>query len=349
MFTINRGLCEIEFKNINLENIDVDVMEYLWFKIRERYETPTNNIEIGFSEIKEGIRRYSKDSFISSIQRLNGITIITNIKSNKPSKRYKFYFTLSEDKKSFKVEFDEKIFVLFGKSKSFNSYHQHNIYQFNEKYSKLFYKFLVGYKFLIGKSIFVRSNVLMKILNIHTDKSISKIQSDIFKSSVNKINEKTDLNISFDKECVEFENGLEIVKYRVTINSYKGDTDMKGNDLKRETSKKKSDYEKRIDKWINNIKSEFDGKFDTTNTNKIKMIESKTNSVSSLLKIKTDEILVTKTEKGNKLTDIDIIAINEWIENDDYNYDISWVDTYFKTFEKVCLLSQSELKQRGLI
>ena len=41
--------------------------------------------------------------------------------------------------------------------------------------------------------------------------------------------------------------------------------------------------------------------------------------------------------------------INEWIENDDYNYDISWVDTYFKTFEKVCLLSQSELKQRGLI
>ena len=69
---------------------------------------------------------------------------------------------------------------MFGKSKSFNSYHQHNIYQFNEKYSKLFYKFLVGYKFLIGKSIFVRSDVLMKILNIHTDKSISKIQSDIF-------------------------------------------------------------------------------------------------------------------------------------------------------------------------
>lgn len=47
------------------------------------------------------------------------------------------------------------------------------------------------------------------------------------------------------------------------------------------------------------------------------MIESKTNSVSSLLKIKTDEILVTKTEKGNKLTDIDIIAINEWIANKD--------------------------------
>lgn len=45
MFTINRSLCEIEFENINLENIDVDVMEYLWFKIRERFENPTNNIE----------------------------------------------------------------------------------------------------------------------------------------------------------------------------------------------------------------------------------------------------------------------------------------------------------------
>lgn len=45
------------------------------------------------------------------------------------------------------------------------------------------------------------------------------------------------------------------------------------------------------------------------------MIESKTNAVSTLLRIKTDEILVTKTERNQKLTDIDIIAINEWIEN----------------------------------
>ncbi len=349
MFTINRSLCEIEFENINLENIDVDVMEYLWFKIRERFKKPTNNIEIGFSEIEKGIGRYDKDSYISSIKRLNGINIITNQKSTQPSKRYRFHFTLSEDKKSFKVEFDEKIFVLFGKSKSFNSYHQHNIYQFNEKYSKLFYKFLVGYKFLIGKSIFVRSNVLMKILNIHTDKSISKIQSDIFKSSVNKINEKTDLNISFDKECVEFENGLEIVKYRVTINSYKGDTDMKGNDLKRETSKKKSDYEKRIDKWINNIKSEFDGKFDTTNTNKIPIVILK-NKITNLPIYIDGEYRLTDLFNYFTETPLQTLnKINEWIVNDDYNYDISWVDTYFKTFEKVCLLSQSELKQRGLI
>ena len=208
---------------------------------------------------------------------------------------------------------------------------------------------MVGYKFLIGKSIFVRSNVLMKILNIHTDKSISKIQSDIFKSSVNKINEKTDLNISFDKEYVEFENGLEIVKYRVTINSYKGDTDMKGNDLKRETSKKKSDYEKRIDKWINNIKSEFDGKFDTTTTNKIPIVILKNQITNLPIYIDEEYRLKDFFNYFTKTPLQTLKKINEWIVNDELSYEISWLDTYFKTFEKVCLLSQSELKQRGLI
>lgn len=47
------------------------------------------------------------------------------------------------------------------------------------------------------------------------------------------------------------------------------------------------------------------------------MIESKENSVSSLLKLKTEEILVTKTEKNQKLTNIDIVAITEWIEQKD--------------------------------
>ncbi len=349
MFTINRSLCEIEFENINLKNIDVDVMEYLWFKIRERFENPTNNIEIGFSEIEKGIGRYSKDSFISSIQRLNGITIITNIKSKKPSKRYKFDFTLSENKKSFKVEFDEKIFVLFDKPKSFNSYHQQNIYQFNEKYSKLFYKFLVGYKFLIGKSIFLGSDVMMKILNIHSDKPINKIQYDIFISSINKINKKTDLNVSLEKEFVEFENESEIVKYRVTINSYKGDTDMKGNDLKRETSKKKLDDEKRIDKWINYLKSEFDGKFDTTNTNKIPIVILK-NKITNLPIYIDGEYRLTDLFNYFTKTPLQTLnKLNEWIVNNELSYEISWLDTYSKQYEKICLLSQSELKQRGLI
>lgn len=47
------------------------------------------------------------------------------------------------------------------------------------------------------------------------------------------------------------------------------------------------------------------------------MVEAKTNSVSSLLRCKTDEILVTKTEKGNQLKNIDIVAINEWITQKD--------------------------------
>jgi hypothetical protein len=124
---------------------------------------------------------------------------------------------------------------------------------------------------------------------------------------------------------------------------------MKGNDLKRETSKKKSDYEKRIDKRINNIKSEFDGKFDTTNTNKIPIVILK-NKITNLPIYIDEEYRLRDFFNYFTKTPLQTLKkINEWIVNDELSYDIWWVDTYFKTFEKVCLLSQSELKQRGLI
>lgn len=45
------------------------------------------------------------------------------------------------------------------------------------------------------------------------------------------------------------------------------------------------------------------------------MIEEKSNKVSSLLRLKTDEILITKTDKKSNLTNIDILAIHDWINN----------------------------------
>jgi len=167
MFTINRSLCEMDF-SIELENIDVDVMEFIFFKIRENRNHPSEYITIGFSEMKKGIGRYKKDSYISSIKRLDGVSITTNQKSENISKRYKFSFTINSDNKSFKVGLDEKIFRLFDKPKLFNSYHQNYLYNLNTKYQKLLYKFFVGYKFLIGKDIFVKSDMLKKILNITT-------------------------------------------------------------------------------------------------------------------------------------------------------------------------------------
>jgi hypothetical protein len=345
MFTINRSLCEMDF-SIELENIDVDVMEFIFFKIRENRNHPSEYITIGFSEMKKGIGRYKKDSYISSIKRLDGVSITTNQKSENISKRYKFSFTINSDNKSFKVGLDEKIFRLFDKPKLFNSYHQNYLYNLNTKHQKLLYKFFVGYKFLIGKDIFVKSDMLKKILNIHNDKPLSEIQSDIFQYSQNVINQKTDLNISMKKECIEYKNNTEIVKYRVTINSYKDD-EMKGNDLKNGKSNKKSDVEKRLDSWIKNLKSEI---CDIDISSKqIPMVVLK-NSITNLPiyidnEYRLRDIFTVFTNTPSKTMD----TINKWIENDEFTYDVMMMDGYSKPFEKVCLLSEEELKRRGMI
>ena len=60
MFTINSSLCEVEY-SINLKNIDVDVMEFIYFKIRENRNNPSDRLTIGFSEMKKGIGRHKID------------------------------------------------------------------------------------------------------------------------------------------------------------------------------------------------------------------------------------------------------------------------------------------------
>jgi hypothetical protein len=100
-----------------------------------------------------------------------------------------------------------------------------------------------------------------------------------------------------------------------------------------------SSHEKIVDvinKRINNIKSEFDGKFDTTNTNKIPIVILK-NKITNLPIYIDGEYRLTDFFNYFTKTPLETLnKINEWIKNDDYNYDIWWVDTYFKTFEKVC-------------
>lgn len=345
MFTINSSLCEVEY-SINLENRDVDVMEFIYFKIRENRNNPSDTLTIGFSEMKKGIGRYKKQSFIESLKRLNGVTITTNVKSENPSKKFRFNFII--EKNSFKVELDEKIFKLFYKPTSYNMYPQHYVYNFDEKYSKLFYKFIIRYRNLIGESIFVDSDVLMKILNIHSDKPFYKIQSDIFYSSVNKINEKTNLNISFEKESIEYKNDTEIVKYRVTINSYKkDDKEVKGEDLKRKRKEKKqkSESEMRLDKWINEYKEEL--KFNTTS------------SQIPLVGIEVDDGYPIYIDDEYRLTNcVDkpftnspqktLEELNNILQNGG-DVKVIYNVGFPKNLSKVCLLSESELKRRGMI
>ena len=204
-FTINRSLCEVEFESKDLKGIDVDVMEYVWVKIREywltyqktEYSPPNNYVEIGFSEIRWYIGKHSKNRFTDSIMRLGKFTIVTNQKSFDQSVRFDFTFSISENKKSFKVEFDYDLLKLFDKPKKYCEYDQCDLFQFKEKYTKLLFRFLIGYKKfgVMKKKMFIDEDVLVKILNIHTDKPMSKIRSDIFQSSFNKIRENTGLDV----------------------------------------------------------------------------------------------------------------------------------------------------------
>jgi len=322
------------------------VMEFIFFKIRENRNHPSEYITIGFSEMKKGIGRYKKDSYISSLKRLDGVSITTNQKSENISKKYNFSFTINSDNKSFKVGLDEEIFRLFDKPKQFNSYHQHYLYNLNTKYQKLLYKFFVGYKFLIGKDIFVKSDMLMKILNIHSDKPLSEIQSDILQYSQNVINQKTDLNISIKKECIEYKNNTENVKYRVRIISYKDD-EMKGSYLKNGKSDMKSYAEKRVDSWINYLKSEMDD-IDIS-SKQIPVLVFK-NSISKLSIVIDDKYRLTDAFEVFTNTPLETMnKVNEWIKNNDFGYDVEMLDGYSKWFGKMCLLSEAELRKRGKI
>jgi len=350
-FSINRSLCEIKFIDTEMKNIDIDIFEYVWFKIRENFKHPTKNFTIKFTELTKSIGKYKKQnlSLKNSIERMERVTIKTNIKSNENQKRFIFKFSLfrvKEKVKGFKVEFDEKIFKLFDKPKSYNQYSQNYIYNLNTKHSKLLYKFCIGYRFLSQKSFFVKSDVLVDILNITTDKNMSYIKSYFIDKSIKEISEKTDLKLSIEKVGYEYKNEIEIVKYKITIESYKG-KDMYVDLTKRKRENKtKSDSEKRLDSWLKDLKNKFS---EIETTNDIQIVEIY-NSISKLPIYVDDEYRLTDNYESYSNTPQQTMdMINSWVKSGKFKYGIQTIQNYNKKFKNVCLLSQSELKGRGLI
>jgi hypothetical protein len=270
-FTINRSLCEVEFfdkyyDRKNMMGIDVDVMEYVWVKIREHWlinhkcEPPTLNnfVEIGFCEIKKYIGKHSKTRLTDSVKGLDSINIETNQKSTDPSECYHFTFSISENEKSFKVDFDNDIFKLIDKPQKFCEYNQSDLFQFKEKHTKLLFKFLIGYKKLavMKTKFFIEYDVLIKILNVHpkiskkTNEPMtkSKIQYDIFKSSFKKISENTDLDVELIKTTSKFENGIENFRYIVKFNGYE------------ETEVEEVEKEHKVDTLLKDVKDHYKDK-----------------------------------------------------------------------------------------
>ena len=95
-FSINRSLCEIKFIDTDMKNIDIDIFEYIWFKIRDTYKKPTDSFTIKFTELTKNIGKYQKQnsSLKKSIERMERITIKTNMKSGENQKRFTFKFSL---------------------------------------------------------------------------------------------------------------------------------------------------------------------------------------------------------------------------------------------------------------
>ena len=94
-FSINRSLCELEFDR-ELKSIDVDVMEYVWFKIRESFvkKELSSSITIKFTELSKNIGKYhyQNESLTESFNRLNKIHFTTNTKQNSNQKKFSFNF-----------------------------------------------------------------------------------------------------------------------------------------------------------------------------------------------------------------------------------------------------------------
>lgn len=356
LFSINRSLCEIEY-NKYLKDMDVNIVEYVWFKIRESYLTKqyTESFTIEYTELTKHIGKYHHQNkpISDSIQRLGELKLTTNVKSNEDIKKYTFKFEVSNGKgrKRFTVEVNPKIYRLFDKPKMYNEYNQNNVYNLNTKYSKLFYKFIIGYRYLKQKSFFVTSDVLRQILNIDTDKNDSYVKSNFINKSIKEISEKTDINVSIKKDGYEYKGDIRIVKYKVTIDEYRG-CDMKI-DLRQRKKSNKSESQQWVDNWINHKKNymmsdEEYVKSKGISSMKIPMLFIE-NSITHLpLYIDNEYRITNSSDVYTENSDETQSLIQQWEGNHTLSITVKSVNGVIG-MEKMCLLSKQQLRNGGYI
>jgi len=344
-FSLNRSLCDIKF-NKNLKDIDVDVIEYVWFKIRESFLSQKNSpsFTIEFSELSKMIGKYKSNnrSLIDAIQRLKLLRFTTNVKSNLFAENLSIRFRLfnhNDKPKGFIVELDEDIYPLFDKPKCYNEYHQHCIHQLHTKYSKLFYKFIIGYRYLKQKSFFVTSDVLRDILNIHTDKNESYVKTNIIDKAIADITQKTDISFSIDKVGYEYKGEKKVVKYKITIKAYRHTVQPTN----------RANAESLVNEYIEYIKEEG-----------MKLLDTQT------AKIPFVGLVYTLNDTSERLLFIDdnyrlSDGLNFYTKNAEDTKDflesfpnglaieIDYMEGYPKNFSKMCLLTPKQLNHRGLI
>ena len=351
-FTLHRCLCEVEFldkcldgedlKGKDLESIDVDVMEYVWIKVREyfltyqksEYSPPNNYVEILFSEIRGRLGKHNKKKFVKSVKRLGDLIIVTNQKMLYPSDYYHFTFSISENVKYFKVEFDHKLFKLFDEPPMYCEYDQSEMVQFREKDTKLLFRYLIGYKNfgLMKKQMNIHSDVLMKIMNVHSDKPMYKIQYDIFQSSFKKISEYTGLDVELIKVGNTMKEGKEVIEYIVDFKGYV------------------SGEEHSINQILYRFKKDF--KDEIVDNGKVPVFHLKyVDDMDDTYYVDNDFKMVGihKGKHNTKSVLETYKLINEWYDTEKLRVHIDYLDTLPEKMKKHCFLSDDELKKRGLV
>jgi len=123
---------------------------------------------------------------------------------------------------------------------------------------------------------------------------------------------------------------------------------MKGEDLRwKKSSSGKSDAEKKIDEWLGNLKSTYD--VSEYQSKEIPILYLK-NEITHLPIYIDDECRIRDSFEiyTNNAAET-VKKIDEWVENNEIEYDVWLMSGYSKPFQKVCLLSDKQLKQRGVM
>lgn len=302
------------FININLfrKNKDKDVE---CIKMIESNCWDSTLLTINFTKefVKEliGVEKFFMEVYLNNLFKLSG------------GKSKPLYLLLKDYSRSGNKDLsEEELTVLIGKIPQKDRF-ENIINQINDVTDiKITYE-VVGkkkktYKFKIKNKVNLKST---------SKKKKEEINTDIMEKSKKKIQQMKNKGKKFDNE-----DG-----YLQTI--YK-------NELEKS---KPSKSQTELDEFIDRIKKQFEGKFDKNGV-KIPTFCFYYSEYSNLPIFINNENKLTDNYNvftSNSLQTLN--KINEWIENNDYNYDIWWLDTYFKTFEKVCLLSEEELRSRGMI
>jgi len=339
-------------------------------------------VEIELNQFQRcgAVINFKYDGLREFIDNLSELSININLlrkNKNRGIETIKVVDTYSWDSTVLSIQFTEEfINELIGIEKYFMDVNLSNLFNLSGGKGKLLYLVLKDYSNL-GNKNFTKNEIILLIGKVP--------QKSVFDRIIEQINDKTDIKVSYAVEGVKKKKYKFKINHKVNLKSSaksKSTTNTKtkksinvdvmekskqqlqqmknkgqkianeggylktiyDNEMERITATKE---EKEIDKILDKMKSAYD--VSEYQSKQIPMINFK--NINSGLAVYVDNEYRIRdpfnfyTENAEET----INKINEWIENNTFDYDVMMMDGYSNHFEKVCLLSEDQLKQRGVI